>query len=171
MQQPFITFSNAIKDSGKLTIICCGNPDRGDDGSGKAFHTFLQRTLNKSPKALYICEINLRSVIQLQLEDIFDLTGVHPTLIIDSSVGLSQPYSLSQVTEATAIGPLSHTLSPSQLLSVCDQIGKPRPGQLWQLAIRGYDYELGQPISEQCRNGMEDLQQELVKILSGEALA
>lgn len=120
-------------------IIGIGNPSRGDDALGPLC---IERL-----RALDLPDTELLTDFQLQVEYALDLAGRREVIFIDAAASGAAPYSFAPVAPGADRSYSSHALSPAALLAACRNIGEPLPASAHVLAVRGYDYALGAPLS------------------------
>ena len=152
----------ALRNHSRLTIFLCGNPARGDDGAGFVLH----KTLNNEHKALIKNnKIKLIYDLQWQVEDVCELENKGLFLFIDASARLGPPVFLSAISSPQTLSSTSHSLSPSQLLSVANQVGIAPPEVLWQLGITGHNFELGDEMSTKVQESCSALTQAINELI------
>ena len=125
-----------------LLVFAWGNLSRGDDALGPLLVERLRALCDERGLA---GQIDFLDDYQLQIEHALDLLGRQRVLFVDASVNCAAPF------EVTALQPLqdasftTHAMSPQALMQVfCDLYGQaPPPCTL--LAIRGTQFELGEP--------------------------
>lgn len=121
-----------------------GNPSRGDDALGPAIIECLRehqgtRDRERAPELL--------TDFQLQPEHALDLRGRARILFVDASFNCEEPYQLTRLEAARDADVFTHALAPGALLSVYERIERSPAPDSWMLGIRGYSFELGQPLS------------------------
>lgn len=127
-----------------LLVFAYGNPSRGDDALGPLF---AQRAAALPAVAARTAQIEFLTDFQLQVEHALDLVGRRSVLFVDASASGDEPALLAPVLPARDASFSSHALSPAAVLQAyVDVLGEaPPPTQV--LAIRGYEFELGQDLS------------------------
>lgn len=129
-------------------LLAIGNSSRGDDGLGWAFAEALEGGDRFQGDIVYR--------YQLQVEDA-ELISHYPQVVF---VDASQEEAL-QTFKWTAIYPQassdysSHRQQPEVILQLCLDLFGALP-RARQLAIRGYQWELGQSISPRGWNNLEE---------------
>ncbi len=123
----------------QLVIIAVGNPSRADDALGPIL---LERISAQWPHLTTVVDF------QLQVEHALDLQAADQVLFIDAAMGLEQPFRFSAITPQTDNALLSHALSPKAVLEVLQRITGQAAPPSFLLAVRGSEFELGQPLSE-----------------------
>ena len=137
----------------QLLVFAWGNPSRGDDALGPALLDMLearQREHEEFPA------VELLSDYQLQVEHALDLQGRERVLFIDASVSAQAPCELHPLQAERDASYTTHAMSPGAVLAVFEQINDGPPPPAFMLSIRGYEFELGQPISQQARANLQD---------------
>jgi len=132
-----------------LLIFGYGNPSRGDDALGPELLERLQR------QGLPEQTVELLSDFQLQIEHALDLVDRERVLFVDASLNVDPPYRFERIQPQRDQSFTSHALTPAALLHVYQQLQRQPPPPCYLLAIRGYLFELGQPISRQAEANLE----------------
>ena len=127
-------------------VFAWGNPGRGDDALGPLFAERLA--------ALDLPGVECLTDFQLQIEHALDLQGRQRVLFVDAALDGSAPFAVSALTPRRDASFTSHAMSPAAILQVYAECEGPPP-PAWQLAIRGQDWELGQPPSAVALQGLE----------------
>jgi hydrogenase maturation protease len=134
-----------------VLIFACGNPSRGDDALGPAVLERLAR--RQAEGGLANCD--LLTDFQLQVEHALDLVGREQVIFVDAAASGPEPCALTPVLPEPALTYSTHAMSPGGVLRVLTQI---HPGPLppvWLLAIRGYAFELGRPLSDGAKANLD----------------
>lgn len=141
-----------------LLILTCGNPSRGDDALGSEVYRWVQEQ-KRSPEWQ---QVEALTDFQLQVEHVLDMKGRERVLFVDASVGVSVGAALTQVTAVEDSSYSSHALSPAALLHSYERVFNASPPPSEQLAIGGYDYELGCPLSAKAMENLEQAKRVIV---------
>ena len=136
--------------SGTVLVLAYGNPSRGDDALGPE----LLAQLEVEQAAGTLPEVDLITDFQLQVEHVLDLQDRALVLFADASVSAPEPFGFSRLQVAGEVGYTTHTLSPGQLLAVFHSVNGRAPPPAFLLAIRGYEFELGAPLSAAARGNL-----------------
>ena len=128
-------------------IIGIGNPSRGDDALGSLCIERLQ--------ALQLPDTELLTDFQLQIEYVLDLLGREEVIFVDAAASGAEPYAFGPLAAQTDYSVTTHAVSPSALLATGQQINGHLPPNTYMLAIRGYSFELGYPLSVQAADNLE----------------
>lgn len=144
-----------------LLVIGIGNPSRGDDALGPACIEALE--------AHSLPGVDLLTDFQLQVEHVLDLAHRRQVVFVDASVGCASPFSFEVVEADPRLAPLSHALSPAELLGVYHRVNGSAPPPARVLAVRGYDFTLGAPMSDQARANLQAAVSFLASQMAGAA--
>jgi len=136
-----------------VLVFAWGNPSRGDDALGPALLDLLETRQRETAE---LGHVELITDYQLQVEHALDLQGRERVLFIDASVSAQAPYVLSVLLPERDSSYTTHAMSPAAVLAVYEQINDEPPPPAWLLSIRGYDFELGQPLSAQARSNLQE---------------
>ena len=131
----------------KLLLFGYGNPGRGDDALGPE--------LIGSIAQLNLAGIECQNDMQLQVEHVTDLAVCDQVLFIDADISCGEPCVFSEILAEKNGSYTSHAMSPTALLYAYQQVyGKDAP-PAFLLRIRGYDFALGDPLSEQAATNLD----------------
>ena len=128
-------------------IIGIGNPSRGDDALGSLCIEHLQ--------ALQLPDTELLTDFQLQIEYVLDLLGREEVIFVDAAASGTEPYTFAPLAAQTDHSVTTHAVSPSALLATSLQINGHLPPNAYLLAIRGYSFELGDALSAQAADNLD----------------
>ena len=102
---------------------------------------------------------------QLQVEHSLDLEQRQQVIFIDASVSSPAPFEFSPVLPARDDSYTSHAMSPAALLAVYEQVCERALPTAHILSIRGYEFELGTPISDRAQNNLDQAVRFLQELL------
>jgi hydrogenase maturation protease len=139
-------------------ILSWGNPSRGDDAIGPAMHERLEQ--QPLPAADSITDF------QLQIEHSTDIDGRQRVIFVDASLTAQAPFELTQIYPEKDDSFTSHALSPQALLSICLQVNTSPLPESYLLAIKGYDFALGEPMTKNAFNNLEQAFQALSQLIN-----
>ncbi len=129
-------------------IYGIGNIGRQDDGLGWAFVDWLEQQ-SDGPKA------ELQRHYQLHLEDADLISGFQRVLFVDASKDAAlQSFSLERVEPKMDFSFSSHAISIPAILATCQQCFERAP-EVYVLAIRGYEWELQEGLTEMARENLD----------------
>jgi hydrogenase maturation protease len=129
-------------DTLPLLVFGWGNPSRGDDALGPLFVDAVA--------ALALPDVECLTDFQLQIEHALDLKGRQRILFVDASATAEAPFHVGPVAALRDASFTSHAMSPNAVLQTYVDVEKAEPPPAWLLAIRGVDFELGSPLSEEA---------------------
>jgi hydrogenase maturation protease len=121
-----------------ILVFAWGNPSRGDDALGPE----LLEGLGERPGVERLTDF------QLQPEHVTDVHGRRLVLFVDAAVAVSPPFQLRRLHPRRDASFTSHAMTPEALLSAYRDVYDSEPPPCYLLAIRGEDFELGQPLGE-----------------------
>lgn len=135
-----------------ILVFAIGNKSRGDD----ALAPLLMRDLEAwSTEAGLSEQVELIEDYQLQVEHVTDLTGRSAVLFVDADVSCTEPFHFSEIAAEKDSSYTSHVMTPFALLHTYRQVyGKDAP-PAFLLRIRGYDFELGDPLTDKASANLE----------------
>ena len=126
----------------KLLLFGFGNPGRGDDALGPELIGRIA--------PLQFAAVECQNDMQLQVEHVTDLAECDRVLFIDADMSCAEPFEFSEISAVKDDSYSSHAMSPGALLHAFQQVyGRDAPPACL-LRIRGYDFELGEPLTEQA---------------------
>ena len=130
-----------------ILVFAIGNESRGDD----ALAPLLVRDLAGWAEVAGLDErVELIEEYQLQVEHVTDLAGRSAVLFIDADVSCTEPFHFSEIASGHDSSYTSHAMTPAALLHAFRQVyGKDAP-PAFLLRIRGYDFELGNPLGDRA---------------------
>lgn len=134
-------------------IVGCGNPSRGDDALGPSLIDEISRLL---PAHAEWGEIETLTDFQLQIEFVLDLADRRRIVFVDATTAGAGPFSMTPLQAVGDSSLTTHALTPGALLSVFRRhFGRDAPPS-HLLAIRGYAFELGAPLSPDARRNLDE---------------
>jgi len=132
--------------------LCCGNPSRGDDALGALVAERVAGWIEREAAAE---EVALVVDYQLQVEHALELAGCEVALFIDASVAGESAFEVTKVEAGDDMSWTSHALTPRALLRVYQAVVGAAAPEAWQVAIRGYGFELGEGLSRGATDNLE----------------
>ena len=131
----------------KLLLFGYGNPGRGDDALGPELIGRIAQ--------LHLADVECQNDMQLQVEHVTDLAACKRVLFIDADISCAEPFDFSEISAVKDDSYTSHAMSPTALLHAYSQVyGKDAP-PAFLLRIRGYDFELGDPLTGKASANLE----------------
>jgi hydrogenase maturation protease len=114
-----------------------GNPGRRDDGLGPRLIEALAGDARVRAEFRY----------QLGIEDALAVRDADAVVFADASRTVDGPASLTPLAPDGAIAFTTHALAPAAVLALCRELyGRTPPARV--LAMRGYDWDVGEGLSE-----------------------
>jgi hydrogenase maturation protease len=133
-----------------LLVMACGNPSRGDDALGPLLIDRL--SLDPGPDRH---EMETLTDFQLQIEHVLDLAGRDHVIFVDAAVRGPAPFVFVPLRPNPSRSYSTHALSPGALLSIYREVTGEEPPLSHLLAIRGYGFDLGAPLTERAAANLE----------------
>jgi hydrogenase maturation protease len=130
-----------------ILVFAIGNESRGDD----ALAPLLVRQL----QAEDISHIEFIEDYQLQVEHVTDLIDRSAVLFVDADVSCAEPFHFSEIAAERDSSYTSHVMTPFALLHTYRQVYGADAPPAFLLRIRGYDFELGNPLSDKAAANLE----------------
>lgn len=135
----------------RIAVLGCGNPSRGDDALGPVLLERVEEWTRAHPDLPVVVALDF----QLQVEHALDMVGRDLVLFVDASANGVDPFTLRFVSASDRASFSTHALSPEALLHTFNITGCGNPPQAFSLGIRGHSFELGQPLSAQAAQNLE----------------
>jgi hydrogenase maturation protease len=132
-------------------IIGYGNPSRGDDALGPTAIEAIEKLAAEHPEW---GEIETVTDFQLQIEFVTDLAGRERIVFVDAAASGAEPFSFGPLVAKEDASISSHALSPAALLAVYRSFHGEDAPPTFLLAIRGYDFDLGVPLSQAAEKNL-----------------
>ena len=130
-----------------ILLFGWGNPSRGDDALGPLF---IERI-----EALNLPGVTCLTDFQLQVEHALDLENRERILFIDASIDADAPFRHSQLLPARDASFSTHAITPESVMQVYVDLHDDDPPPCYQLAIRGEQFELGEPLTANASANLE----------------
>ncbi|MFI4941502.1 MAG: hydrogenase maturation protease [Burkholderiales bacterium] len=133
-------------------IVGFGNPSRGDDALGPTAIAEIERRMAYHPAW---GKVDILTDFQLQIEFVTDLADRRCVVFIDASATGAEPF-LFEPLQASPENPYTtHALSPASLLTVYRNFHGENAPPSFLLGIRGYEFDLGAPLSVGAASNLE----------------
>ncbi|MDP1526257.1 MAG: hydrogenase maturation protease [Rhodocyclaceae bacterium] len=130
-----------------ILLFGWGNPSRGDDALGPLF---IERI-----EALNLPGVECLTDFQLQVEHALDLENRERILFIDASIKAEAPFRHSRLLPARDASFSTHAITPESVMQVYVDLHDDDPPPCYQLAIRGEQFELGEPLTANARANLD----------------
>ena len=132
-----------------ILVFGYGNLSRGDDALGPRL---LERIKNKVDTDT----VEILTDFQLQIEHALDLENRKLVLFIDASVSCKIAFDFFELQASKDKSYTSHAMSPAALLQVYYSIKSRPPPPCFLLSIQGISFELGESLSLQAENNLQN---------------
>jgi len=134
----------------KILLHAYGNPGRGDDGLGNEFIKELDRWIAEHKLQLITTDSNY----QLNIEDASVIAEYDVVIFIDASKAEIDTYSYVQIQPQATQSFSTHSISPSSLLALCNELYNCSP-LVYLLQIKGYQWEFGEGLSPNASKNLQ----------------
>jgi hydrogenase maturation protease len=145
---------------GRILILACGNPSRGDDALGPLLIERLRLDPDLVPRG-----VETLTDFQLQIEHVLDLQGRERVIFVDAAVSGPEPFAFLPLHPSPDASFSTHALAPGALLALFRQVNGQAPPPARLLAIRGYGFALGEPLSERASSNLDRALRFLTRLL------
>ena len=139
-------------------IFTWGNPSRGDDAIGPTIYDRLQQENLQS--------VELLTDFQLQIEHALDLENRQRILFVDASISAAAPFEFHRLKATEDETYTTHAMSPESLLYVYNKVNRQPVMPAYMLAIRGYEFELGRPLSGKAKANLSQALEFIKRLVS-----
>ncbi len=136
-----------LKAPKKLLIFAYGNPGRGDDALGPELIEFIE--------AEGMPDTEYQNDMQLQVEHVIDLMGRELILFVDADASCPEPFHFSRISAEKDDSYTSHAMTPHALLHAYHHVYRDEAAPAFLLRIRGYQFELGDPLSAKASGNLD----------------
>jgi hydrogenase maturation protease len=130
----------------RILVLGYGNPGRQDDGLGPAAAEAIERW--------NLPGVDVESSYLLNIEDAATAAEHDVILFVDAAAEGPEPFDLRPVEPGATMAFTSHIVQPATILAICRQCYGRTP-RAWLLAIRGYDFELMEGLTERASTNLE----------------
>jgi hydrogenase maturation protease len=130
-----------------ILLFGYGNPGRGDDALGPELIEHIAR--------LRLTDVECQNDMQLQVEHVTDLAECKRVLFIDADMSCAEPFEFSEISAVKDDSYTSHAMSPTALLHAYGQVYGIDAPPAFLLRIRGYDFELGDQLTDQAAANLD----------------
>jgi hydrogenase maturation protease len=129
----------------KVLVYGIGNPGRRDDGLGPKLVSRLQEE--------DVPGLDLEIRYQLNIEEAWKIKDYDMVIFADASRDIEKPMQLVEIQPSDSIAFTTHEMPPEAVLALCRELFG-RPPKAFLLAIRGYDWEMGENLSEEAEKNL-----------------
>jgi len=131
-----------------VLVFGYGNPGRGDDALGPLLLEYVESRCD-------LTGIEILSDFQLQIEHALDLENRSLVLFVDASVACVGAFDFARLEPARDNSYSTHAMSPAAVLDVYLSIKKQTPPPSFLLSIKAEKFELGEGLSTQAENNLD----------------
>ena len=131
-----------------VLVFGYGNLSRGDDALGPLLLEYVETHCDLN-------NIEILSDFQLQIEHALDLENRALVLFVDASVSCDGAFDFSLLEPDRDKSYTTHAMSPAAVLDVYQSIKKQAPPPCFLLSIKAEKLELGEGLSTQAENNLE----------------
>lgn len=124
-----------------------GNPGRQDDGLGPMIIDKLDEESIEG--------ITTDSNYQLNIEDADNISKSDIVIFVDASIDADEPFSFKKIEPSAEITFTTHSMSPESVIALCGDIYGRIP-EAYVLAVRGYEWEMFEGLSEKAMNNFNE---------------
>ena len=128
-------------------VFTWGNPSRGDDAIGPEIYRLLSVKIHD--------EADILTDFQLQIEHAQDLLQRQQVIFVDANMTCNEPYEYTPIQPDQDISYTTHAMSPAALLAIFQSAYDSPPPEAYLLSVRGYEFNLGNPISDKAGMNMQ----------------
>ncbi|HOJ27701.1 MAG TPA: hydrogenase maturation protease [Spirochaetota bacterium] len=133
----------------KCLVYGYGNPGRQDDGLGVELALRIE---NDEYLSKYV---DVDYNYQLNIEDALTISEYDLVIFADAALNIDNPYELTKIQPAHTITFTTHELSAESILALCQDLYNKKP-ESYILAIRGYEWEMGLPMTSKAKCNLDD---------------
>jgi hydrogenase maturation protease len=112
-----------------------------------------------------LLEMEVLTDFQLQVEHALDLEGRELVVFADAAAAGPAPFALTRLAPQRDLSHSTHAMSPGGVMRVFRQMTGRGPPPAWLLAIRGYAFGLGRPVSPAGRRNLDAAEARLLEFL------
>jgi len=131
-----------------ILIFGYGNLSRGDDALAPLLLEHLEDKID-------LTEIEILTDFQLQVEHALDLEDRQLVLFADAAVNCKTAFNFNELHAEKDKSYTTHAMSPAAVLQVYQSIKKQQPPPCFLLSIQGISFELGEDISQQAQQNLQ----------------
>jgi hydrogenase maturation protease len=145
----------------RTLIYGFGNPGRQDDALGLHLVEFVEKWAQENHYTNIATETNY----QLNIEDAERISGFDLVLFCDASLIDIDQALIEEVVPDLKVDFSMHAVTPSFVLGLCQTVFEKQP-KVYQLHIKGYEWEFMQPITTNAENNLRKAEGMLIRFLS-----
>ena len=146
-----------------VLLFAYGNISRGDDALAPLL---LERLQRQGISQACGCQLKYLSDYQIQPEHVLDMQDCERVLLLDADRSIDRAFRLYPVESRLETRYTTHGMSPSTLLHSYRQIFKREPPSCSMLAIGGHSFELGDRLSRQAEENLQEAFRFIISMIS-----
>ena len=146
----------------KVLIYGIGNPGRRDDGLGPRLIARLQE------EGAAAADLEIR--YQLNIEEALKIKDYDVVIFADASKEIDSSWKFREIGPSETIAFTTHEMSPESVLALSQELYGRTP-KAFALAIKGYDWEMGESLSEEAEKNLSQAQEFLTDFLKSPRMA
>jgi hydrogenase maturation protease len=138
----------------RILIYGIGNPGRQDDALGPGLVEAMQRAFETTagiPAVVH--EFSFDANYQLNVEDAEALSR-HDVVVFADASRTDQSFRLTAIDPEPTASFSTHSVSPGGIVALCNQLYDAHPA-VYMLAIRGYEWEVNEALSDHAQTNLE----------------
>ena len=135
----------------KILVYGYGNPGRQDDCLGIKFTEFVEKWSKEHSSLRMDTDMNY----QLNIEDSLTISEYDIVFFVDASMEVIDDYLITKVTPSEKVNFSMHTVSPSYITYLCNEIYDQQP-LVFLIHIKGYEWELQEGITEKANQNLQN---------------
>jgi len=125
----------------RTLIYGIGNSGRRDDGLGPKLVSLIETE--------GIENVDFDSNYQLNIEDALTCSHYDNVIFVDASETAASPFEFMELEPVREIAFTTHEMAPTSVLALTEELYARRP-RAWLLAVRGYEWDIGESLSPQA---------------------
>jgi len=139
------------KETNKTVLVGFGNEYRKDDGLGIRLLDLIDEKISKI------------KIQELSIDILDDIKDFETVIFVDAALE-GEDINLRKIEKEPKFSPLTHHLSPEELLIWAENINK-KNYEFYLLSIKGYDFDFGEEPSEEGKKNLLKAKDFLLKFL------
>ena len=105
------------------------------------------------------------------MEHVTDLAACDRVLFVDADMSCAEPFEFSEIRPQKDGSYTSHAMNPSALLHAYSQVYEKNAPPAFLLSIRGYDFELGDPMTNKASANLEAATKLVIELCTSVSLS
>ena len=147
-----------------VLVLGIGNPGRRDDGLGPALVERLANVSSLDPDIALTAEAR----VQLNIEDADLIRGYDLVVFADATTEGGEPVRIEPLKPSATVAFSTHEMPPAAVLALCEELYDRAP-EAWLLLVRGYDWDIGEGLSNEAERNLRGALEALLEFVSDQA--